>query len=248
MNVNEITPERLNSSSLLCTGAPPHHSYCLDHHRVPEQVHIPCRNRLLEAIGMPFFLHNMFSRKNAPVETLEYPESDFIWPFRGYLFIGLDTYLHILSMGTKVQRNNEYPNLLCLTDKYARKWCTYGPVKECRLDGPLHLISLVGVGVLSLPPCWVVSMNIGPVSMAYGVPTVKSSLTIIIVMSNERPSKNNPMRKIAGSLQTKLSSLLRLSRAPTSSLIEIDPSSDNNIATSNAGTRWATEWPCLNCY
>ena len=67
-------------------------------------------------------------------------------------------------------------------------------------------------------------------------------------MSSERPSKNNPMRKIAGSLQGKLSSLFHLSRVPTPSLIEIDPSSDNNIATSNAGTRWATKLPCLNCY
>jgi hypothetical protein len=30
------------------------------------------------------------------------------------------------------------------------------------------------------------------------------SLTIIIIMSSERPSKNNPMRNIAGSLQGKL--------------------------------------------
>jgi hypothetical protein len=70
----------------------------------------------------------------------------------------------------------------------------------------------------------------------FALPTVKSSLTITI-MSSERPSKNNPMRRIAGSLQGKMSSLLRLSRAPIPSLIEIDPSSDHNIAMSNAGTR-----------
>jgi hypothetical protein len=72
--------------------------------------------------------------------------------------------------------------------------------------------------------------------MKIALPTVKSSFTIII-MSSERSSKNNPMRKIAGSSQGELPSLLRLSRAPTPSLIEIDPSSDNNIAMSNAGTR-----------
>ena len=100
---------------------------------------------------------------------------------------------------------------------------------------------------------WVVSMNQVWISVPFpwytelALLTAKSSLTIII-MSRERPSKNNPMRKIGGSLQGKLSSLLRLSRAPTQSLIEIDPSSDNNIATSNTGTRWATELPCLNCY
>jgi hypothetical protein len=65
----------------------------------------------------------------------------------------------------------------------------------------------------------------------FALPTVKSSLNIIIIMSSERPSK---IGKTAGSLQD---SLLRLSRAATPSLVEIDPGSNNNIATSNAGTR-----------
>ena len=51
-----------------------------------------------------------------------------------------------------------------------------------------------------------------------------------IIMSNERPSEKNSTRKIAGSFKGKLSSLLRLSRAPTSSSIETDSTSDNSIA------------------
>ena len=71
----------------------------------------------------------------------------------------------------------------------------------------------------------------------FALPTVRSCF-LTIIMSSERPSKNKPMRKIARSLQGKLSSLLRLSRAPTPSLMDVDPRSDNDIATTNAaGTR-----------
>ena len=53
-------------------------------------------------------------------------------------------------------------------------------------------------------------------------------------MSSKRPSKTNRIRNIAGSFKGKLSSLIHLSRAPTSSSIEMGSSSDNP-------TRWATE-------
>ena len=46
------------------------------------------------------------------------------------------------------------------------------------------------------------------------------------IMSSETPFKTNRIRKIAGSFKVKLSSLLHLSRAPTPSSIEMDPSSD----------------------
>jgi hypothetical protein len=51
MNVNEINSGTNPHFTLLRTGAPSHHSYRLDHHHVPEQVYIACRNRPLEAIG-----------------------------------------------------------------------------------------------------------------------------------------------------------------------------------------------------
>jgi hypothetical protein len=70
------------------------------------------------------------------------------------------------------------------------------------------------------------------------IPTVKFALfALTIIMSSERPFKNKPMRKIAGSLHEKLSSLLRLSRAPTASLMDVDSRSDNDIATTNPGKR-----------
>jgi hypothetical protein len=55
MNVNEIiigTNGTISHYFALALRAPPHHSYRLDYHRVPEQIYIPCWNRLLEAIGM----------------------------------------------------------------------------------------------------------------------------------------------------------------------------------------------------
>ena len=54
---------------------------------------------------------------------------------------------------------------------------------------------------------------------------------LTIIMSRERQSK----RRKTETLQETLSS--RLSRAPTPTLIDIDPSSDNDMATTNAGTR-----------
>lgn len=53
------------------------------------------------------------------------------------------------------------------------------------------------------------------------------SLLTIIIMSSERPSETHHIRKVAGSLKKKLSSLLHLSRAPTPSSIEMDSTSDN---------------------
>ena len=44
--------------------------------------------------------------------------------------------------------------------------------------------------------------------------------------SSERPSETNPIRKIAGSVKGKLSSLLHLSRAPTAPSIKMSSSSD----------------------
>jgi hypothetical protein len=74
-----------------------------------------------------------------------------------------------------------------------------------------------------------------PLSTRSRVFSPQSSLLFLtIIMSSRRPSK---MHKIAGSLQERLSSLRRLSRAPTPSLLNIDLSSDNDIATTNAGTR-----------
>jgi hypothetical protein len=48
-----------------------------------------------------------------------------------------------------------------------------------------------------------------------------------IMMSNERPSDNNCIRKIAACFKRKLSSLLHSSRAPISSSIVMGSSSDN---------------------
>ncbi|KAF8813479.1 hypothetical protein BYT27DRAFT_7158386 [Phlegmacium glaucopus] len=56
-------------------------------------------------------------------------------------------------------------------------------------------------------------------------------------MSNERPSKNNRMQKVTRSFRGKLSSLLHLSRSPTTSSIDVVSSSDNHTtATTDAGT------------
>ena len=49
-------------------------------------------------------------------------------------------------------------------------------------------------------------------------------LLLTIIMSREGPFETNRMRKVAGSLKGKLSSLLHLSRAPTPSSIEMDSS------------------------
>ena len=71
----------------------------------------------------------------------------------------------------------------------------------------------------------------------FALPTVQF-LFLTIIMSSERPPKNKPIGKIVRSLQRKLSSLLRLSGAPKPSLMDVDPRSDNDIATTNAaGTR-----------
>jgi hypothetical protein len=47
------------------------------------------------------------------------------------------------------------------------------------------------------------------------------------IMSNERLSDHTRIRNTARSFKGKSSSLLQLSRAPTSSSIDMDPSSDN---------------------
>ena len=54
-----------------------------------------------------------------------------------------------------------------------------------------------------------------------------------IIMPSENPSETNRIRKVAGSFKGKLSSLLKLSRGPSPSSIEMDSSSDNP-------TRWVT--------
>ena len=58
--------------------------------------------------------------------------------------------------------------------------------------------------------------------------TFEHTLLLTIIMSNERPSDQTRIRKIAGSLKGKLSSLFHLSRAPTPSSTNMNPSSDNN--------------------
>ena len=65
------------------------------------------------------------------------------------------------------------------------------------------------------------------------VETWLSLLTII--MSSERPSETNRVRKIAGSVKGKLSSLLHLPRAPNSAVDRMRSSSDNATL-----ARWAT--------
>ena len=47
-------------------------------------------------------------------------------------------------------------------------------------------------------------------------------------MSNERPSDQTRVRKVAGSLKGKKSSLLERSRAPILSSIDMNLSADNN--------------------
>ena len=74
-----------------------------------------------------------------------------------------------------------------------------------------------------------------PITALGSGPLRLSLLTII--MSSERPSETNRIRKIAGSVKGKLSSLLHLSRAPTPSSIEVVPNSDNRTL-----ARWATEF------
>ena len=57
-------------------------------------------------------------------------------------------------------------------------------------------------------------------------PTVRLSLLLlIIIMSSERPSETNRIRKFAGSFKQKLSSLLNSLRAPTPPSIEMTSSS-----------------------
>jgi hypothetical protein len=57
---------------------------------------------------------------------------------------------------------------------------------------------------------------------------LRTNVLLTIIMSNERPSDHNRIRRIAGSFKGKLSSLLHLSRAPTPSSIDKDSSSDNS--------------------
>ena len=54
--------------------------------------------------------------------------------------------------------------------------------------------------------------------------TAHCDFILTIIMSSERPSETNLIRKVAGSSKGKLSSL---SQAPTPSSIEMDSSSDN---------------------
>jgi hypothetical protein len=54
-----------------------------------------------------------------------------------------------------------------------------------------------------------------------------SNSVLLTIMSNQRPSDHTRGHKMAGSYKGKLSSLLRLSRAPTPSSIDMDSRSDN---------------------
>ena len=58
-------------------------------------------------------------------------------------------------------------------------------------------------------------------------------------MSSERPSKRSRIARTAGFLDENLPSLHHLSRPPTPSLINVDPTSD--MTTTDVGTRCVTE-------
>ena len=99
-----------------------------------------------------------------------------------------------------------------------------------------------------LSPCisYTYSMNMICIGLALGFtvgranPSSYSHCTAFsttIIMSNERPSKDNRKDKIAQYFKRKVSSLLHLSRPPTASSIDMDSSSDKYMATSAAGTR-----------
>ena len=64
------------------------------------------------------------------------------------------------------------------------------------------------------------------------------SWTATIIMSKERPSKNNPIGKIARSFQGKFSSLLHASQPSRSSSIDVNLSSDNHMSAGRYVTRW----------
>ena len=81
-----------------------------------------------------------------------------------------------------------------------------------------------------------------------------SWLLIIIMSSSERPSKGDRITKTVRSFKGKVSSLFNLSRPRIPLSVNVDPTDDNYIATTDAGTRWVTEscrqtcidWdPCL---
>ncbi|KAF8816007.1 hypothetical protein BYT27DRAFT_7185734 [Phlegmacium glaucopus] len=57
----------------------------------------------------------------------------------------------------------------------------------------------------------------------------------IIIISSERPSRNNRVVKVARSFKKQLSSLLHLKRPPTSPSIDVGSSSGNHMAVVDAG-------------
>ena len=66
------------------------------------------------------------------------------------------------------------------------------------------------------------------------------SLTTTIIMSKERPSKNNPIGKIARSFKGKFSSLLHASQPSRSLSIDMNLSSDNHMS----ARRYVAKWCC----
>jgi hypothetical protein len=86
--------------------------------------------------------------------------------------------------------------------------------------------ALLDALVLVLVPC-VAQTAQSTVGRSNSCSTPVVTLSLTFIMSSERPSETNHMRKIAGTFKGKLSSLLHLSRAPTPSSIEMDSSSDN---------------------
>ena len=94
--------------------------------------------------------------------------------------------------------------------------------------------------LLYKPGCRLLGSTASP--FAFRTQTVGSheSLTTTIIMSKERPSKNNPIGKIAQSFKGKFSSLLHASQPSRSSSIDMNLSSDNHMS---AG-RYVAKWCC----
>ena len=86
------------------------------------------------------------------------------------------------------------------------------------------------------------TQHCGKVSLVMATTTLQHlSLDLNLIMSNERPSKNNCTAQF---LKGKLSSLFQSSCPPTPSSINVDSSSS---ATTKAGTRWIAESSFIDC-
>lgn len=117
---------------LRCIRSLPHSCYCLDHHGVPEQVFIPSRNQLYQAIGMAYVYHR---HDHAETPTSSKKTCAWLfswWPARFlisvtiYFFISMGLTTYILQTLTMHDTDNGYPDLLCpplrdlMTDKLTR--------------------------------------------------------------------------------------------------------------------------------